>query len=498
MLRPYQEAAVARLRERLLAGVRRIIVYMPTGAGKTVLAAFLTGSARAKGKRVIFAVPALSLIDQTVARFEANGVTEIGVMQGLHELTRFGEPVQVCSIQTLARRKIPDVDLVIIDEAHMQFKFVREWMADPAWANIPFVGLTATPWAKGMAKDWEELLVATTMRELIDLGHLCDFRAFAPAHPNLAGVKTVAGDYDLAQLAVAMDKGQLVADIVSTWLERGENRPTICFCVNRAHANHVQQQFAAMGVSAAYMDAKTKREDRNAIIARFEAGEVRVICNVGVLTTGFDSDVRCIILARPTKSEILYVQMIGRGLRPAEGKQACLILDHSDNTLRLGFVTDIHHDALDDGAPKKKSAAEKKEPLPKECPRCACLRPPKTPVCPSCGFKAEIVSNVEAVAGDLHEITRDRRVKPRDWTMEQKGLFYSELVLHSQLRGYKAGWAYHAYKHRLGVGPPSTLSARPAKAIRAETQSWVRSYAIAKAKARQKSEGVGYGVQGRV
>lgn len=494
MLRDYQEAAIRRLRERLLAGVRRIIMMMPTGAGKTILAAEMSRSARAKGKKVIFAVPALSLIDQTVARFETHGVTEIGVMQALHELTRFGEPVQICSIQTLARRTIPDADLVIIDEAHMQFKFVRDWMARPEWASVPFVGLTATPWAKGMGRDWQELIIATTMRELIALGHLCDFRAFAPAHPDLSGVKTVAGDYEIKALGHAMDKGQLVADIVSTWLERGENRPTICFCVNRAHANHIQQQFAQHGVSAAYMDAHTEREDRNAIIARFEAGAVKVICNVGVLTTGFDSDVRCIILARPTKSEMLYVQMIGRGLRPAPGKDHCLILDHSDNTLRLGFVTDIHHDALDDGTPKKKSAAEKKEPLPKECPRCACLRPPRTPVCPSCGFKAEIVSNVEAVAGDLYELTRDKKVKPRDWTMDQKGLFYAELLLHAHLRGYKSGWAYHAYKHRLGVGPPNTLPSRPAKAIRPETQSWIRSYAIAKAKARAKQEGVGYGV----
>jgi DNA repair protein RadD len=480
-LREYQTQAIERLRSSLGSGKKRPVMQLPTGAGKTVIAAAIIKMARAKGKRVIFAVPALSLIDQTVNRFTQNGIWEIGVMQGDHEMTDRSQPVQVCSVQTLMRRTLPDADLVIVDECHVQFKFIHEWVNKSAWASVPFVGLTATPWAKGMGKIWDDLIIATTVQELIDLGHLSDFKVFAPAHPDLSGVKTVAGDYKLDDLAEAMSKGTLVADVVSTWLEQGQQRPTVCFAVNRVHAKNLQSQFEAAGVKTGYMDAFTPREERAEIVSAFEAGEIKVICNVGVLTTGFDSDVRCIVLARPTKSEMLFVQMIGRGLRPADGKDHCLILDHSDTTIRLGFVTDIHHERLDDGSGKK-AAKERAQPLPKECSKCAFLKPPKVSKCPNCGFKAEAVDQVETVTGDLHELSRDKTIKPKDWTIAQKQRFYSELLGHAHLRGYKSGWAYHAYKARMGVGPSNSLDDQKIILIRAETQAWITHYNIVKAK----------------
>jgi superfamily II DNA or RNA helicase len=485
-LRQYQTDAIASLRQSLAAGHKRPVMQLPTGAGKTIIAADIIRMARKKGSRVIFAVPALSLIDQTVEKFVAAGIWEIAVMQGQHEMTDRSQPVQVCSVQTLMRRTLPDADLVIVDEAHVQFNFIHEWANNSAWAKIPFVGLTATPWAKGMAKVWDDLIIATTMQQLIDMGHLSDFKVYAPAHPDLTGVKTKMGDFEAKGLGEAMDKGALVADIVSTWLERGGGRPTICFCVNRTHAKHIEKQFQEAGVAVDYVDAFTDNADRREVFKRFANGDTKVICNVGVLTTGFDADVRCIILARPTKSEMLYVQMIGRGLRPAEGKDHCLILDHSDTTVRLGFVTDIHHDKLDDGLAKKAKPVEK-EKLPKECPKCAFLRPPKVRVCPSCGFVPEAVSSVESVGGELHELMRDKTIKPKDWTIQQKQFFYSELLGHAFMRGYKTGWAYHAYKSRLGVGPPNTLHSTPELILRPETLAWIKHYNIVKAKQREKA-----------
>lgn len=489
-LREYQDQAIVDLRRSLLAGKKRPVVMAPTGAGKTVIAASIIRMAREKGKKVIFCVPMLSLIDQTVKRFQAHGIWDIGVMQGYHEMTDWRQPVQVCSIQTLMRRKLPEADLVIVDECHVMFKFLGEWVGYDDWKDTPFVGLTATPWAKGMGKIWDDLIIATTTQKLIELGHLSDFKVFAPAHPDLSGVKTVAGDYDLKGLGEAMDKGALVADIVSTWLERGEDRPTICFAVNRVHAKHIQAQFEAAKVPTAYMDAYTKLDERNEIVRDFENGKVKVICNVGVLTTGFDADVRCIILARPTKSQILYVQMIGRGLRTAEGKDHCLILDHSDTTLKLGFVTDIHKTELDDGT-KRSTRKEQSAPLPKECSKCAFLKPPKTRQCPNCGFVAEAVSRVESMNGELYELNRDKTIKAKDWTIEQKQMFYSELLLYAHLRGYKRGWAYHAYRKRMGVGPANVLHEQPTKHLSEKTEAWIRHYHISKAKAREKEQGNG-------
>lgn len=487
-LRDYQSDTIYKLKVSLSTGHKRPCVQAPTGAGKTVIAAAIIKMARDKDKRVMFVVPMLSLIDQTVERFVQNGINEIGVMQGQHEMTDPRQPVQVCSMQTLMRRELPDVDLVIIDEAHVQFKFMRDWLAWEHWKHVPFIGLTATPWARGMGKVWDDLIIATTTSKLIDQKVLSDFKVYAPAHPDLRGVKTVRGDYDERQLASAMDKNTLVADIVSTWISRGENRPTICFAVNRVHAKHIQTQFEEAGIVSAYMDAFTPVEERNKIIRDFGKGLIQIICNVGVLTTGFDADVRCIILARPTKSEILYTQMIGRGLRTVAGKDHCLILDHSDTTLRLGFVTDIHHETLDDGKPKKKEPLVRKESLPKECPKCTFLRPPKVSICPSCGFKAEPVNKIETEIGELYELTRDKKVKAKDWPIKVKQEWYGQLILHAQLRGYKKGWAYHAYRNKFGVGPANTFLETPAEKLTPEVQSWIRHYNIAKAKMREKND----------
>jgi DNA repair protein RadD len=188
---------------------------------------------------------------------------------------------------------------------------------------------------------YQDLIIAATMQDLIDLGYLSKFRVFAPAHPDLKGVRTVAGDYHEGDLGSAMDKRPLVADIVSTWLKLGRGRPTLCFAVNRVHAQHIRDKFEEAGVRAGYVDCFSTPSERIQVRSRFASGEFQVVCNVGVLTMGVDWDARCIILARRTKSEMFFVQIIGRRLRPAADKDHCLILDHSDTTSRLGFVTDF-------------------------------------------------------------------------------------------------------------------------------------------------------------
>jgi len=484
-LREYQQQTIDKLKQSLMAGFKRPVVQAPTGAGKTVIAAAIVNQARSKDKRVLFCVPALSLIDQTVERFRQNGIFDIGVIQGDHDLTDYSQPVQVCSVQTLARRKIPLADLVIVDECHVMFKLYQKWMNWDEWKMVPFVGLTATPWSKGMGSEgmWDNLIVATTTAKLIEEGSLSDFRVYAPAHPDLSGVKTVAGDYELKGLSSAMDQGHLVADIVSTWMEKSEWRPTVCFAVDRLHAKHIEQQFKQHGVPAEYMDAFTSLDKRGEILERFKTGQTKVICNVGVLTTGFDADVRCVILARPTKSEILYTQMIGRGLRPAAGKDHCLILDHSDTTLRLGFVTDIHHEHLDDGSAKR-SVAVKPEKLPKECPQCHFLKPPKMRDCPACGYQPKPKSQVECVEGELYELTRGKEIKNNNYTANDLQTWYSNLILHAKLRGYKPGWAYWAFKDKFKAPPPSWCMNIPAKELSPEIQSWIKHRNIRKAKSK--------------
>ena len=480
-LRPHQTAALDMLKLSLGKGHKRPMVQAPTGFGKTVLAGAIVKGALAKGNRIIFCVPAISLINQTVQSFHREGIHDIGVIQADHEMTNPAMPVQVASIQTLHRRNIPMADVVVIDEAHRWFKFYERWFE--LWNAVPFIGLSATPWTKGLGKHYDDLIIAATTQELIDQGYLSDFRVYAPSHPDLSGVKTRAGDYVEEQLAEVMNENTLVADAVSIWRQKAENRPTLCFCVDRAHAKHMQERFKAAGVPAGYIDAYTEMPERDEIAKKFHAGEIKVVCNVGCLTTGVDWDVRCIVLCRPTKSEILFTQIIGRGLRTAEGKDDCLILDHSDTHLRLGFVTDIHHEELDKGQERKNAKAEPKERLPKECPSCSFLKPAKVHECPACGFKPEKTSAIEAGEGELAELKRKNKTN-REMTPEQKKKFYGELKGYAISKGFKIGWAAHAYKEKFGVFPNFYKDAKALEPT-SDVLGYVRHLNIKRAKSKR-------------
>jgi DNA repair protein RadD len=482
ILRPHQVHLLAEIDQAIAAGDRHLVAQAATGFGKTIVGATIARRNSEQGRRTLFTVPALELINQTVEKFYAEGIRDIGVIQADHDLTNWSRPVQIASVQTLMRRRqMPLADTVIIDEVHKKFDIYETWLSG-AWSHIPVVGLSATPWTKGLGKLFGKLIIGATTQQLIDDKFLSPFRVFAPASPDLKGVRTVAGDYHEGDLSEAMDKDALVADVVSTWQARAEGRPTLCFAVNRVHAKHLQQRFIDAGVNAGYIDCFTEKDERKEIARQFHTGEIKVVCNVGVLTTGIDWDVRCVILARPTKSEILFVQMIGRGLRTADGKADCLILDHSDNHVRLGFVTDITHEALDDGKPRPKAERKAKEKLPKPCPKCTFLKPPKTLACPACGFVP--VPKCDLVSQDGELIELDSRRAAKQSTQEERIIFYGELRNIADQRSYKTGWAAQQYKTKFGSFPPWAWNHRPTCAPSAATLSWVKSRQIAFAKSR--------------
>jgi len=485
VLRDDQAEAIERLRDALRAGRRRVVMQAATGYGKTLVACAIAEAARAKNKRVIFTVPALSLVEQTVSVMQREGLDGIGVMQAHHEMTNWEMPIQVASVQTLMRRNIPPANVVIVDECHRWFDFYGKWFTDPAWQAVPFIGLSATPWTKGLGAYYQELIVAGTTQQMIDKGVLSPFRVFAPSHPDLRGVRTVAGDYHEGELSTAMQKGSLTADVVKTWLDKANGMPTLCFAVDRAHADHLRQRFLEAGVKAEYMDANTKLEERERIRHKFHSGDVEVVCNVGVLTTGIDWDVRCLILARPTKSEILFVQIIGRALRTAEGKQHALILDHSDTHNRLGFVTDIHHDELNDGKTPIKDAAGN-APLPKECPACTFLMAPRIAVCPNCGHTFKRESKVVHAPGELQELG----VKPAPSAKRFPDRVTTSAMLkgYALERGYQPGWAANKYKDLYGVWPRGEPHRAAPRMPSMELRSWIKSTQIRWAAGKRKAE----------
>jgi len=487
-LHPHQVTALDQLKGSIQSGKRRPMLMLPTGAGKTVLAAHIVAGALRKSKRVCFVVPALSLVDQTFERFAENGIdpADMGIIQASHPWKRPNAPVQIATAQTLTRRDRPQVDVVVIDEAHVRHAVYATWMEEAP--DALFIGLSATPWAKGLGKQFDDLIRPTTMAELIAAGFLSPFRVFAPSKPDLCGVKIVAGDYHEGQLEERVSEPRLVADVVKTWLEKANNQPTLCFAVGRNHAKLLADQFAKSGVASAYIDANTPREERERIGKELASGRIKVVVNIGCLTTGVDWDVRCLILARPTKSQSLFVQIIGRALRTAKGKDHALILDHSNTHERLGLVTDIDHDTLHDGTAETSEARKKDEdkvPLPILCQTCTALMPKGSKTCLACGSELPVSAGIKTADGELVEITgkgkkaKAERVKAQLQKMGKQSV-YSQLVYMGQVRCKGPKWADGRYKDIFDVWPRGVMR-EPIPYTRL-LESYIRSRAIAWAK----------------
>jgi len=495
-LRPYQEEALQAIRQTVAQKVYRLVCQAPTGSGKTLVAATIVNGAQRKGNRLTFVVPSISLIDQTVEMFYAEGIRDIGVIQADHPMTDWAKPIQVASIQTIRSRGVyPESAVVVIDECHQLHKEHISWLQHPEWQSVPFIGLSATPWTRGLGRYFQSLLIMSTTKELIELGYLSPFRVYAADHPNLTGVKTVAGDYHEGQLSRVMQDAPLVANVVETWRKLWNKDKTLLFAVDCAHAQMLQERFTDAGISCAYQDAHTSSADRADIKRGFHNGTYKVVANIGTLTTGVDWDVRCLQLARPTKSEMLFVQIIGRCLRTAPGKENALILDHTDTTARLGMVTEIHHERLDDGRMKPKPAFNPKAllpALPKPCPSCAFLIPVGCKKCPECGFERKVQSDVFERDGQLVEISVDGRRKGKTsptmfpYTYEEKRQFYLQLKAYALERAkqgkvYAPGWPKANYRDKFNGEWPawSWEMLPPAPTVGAEVRNFVRSKLMA-------------------
>lgn len=446
-LRPHQERAIALVKQSLGRGNRRVILQAAVGFGKTLVSARIIEGALAKGNRVIFTAPMVTLINQTVDRLANEGIHDVGVMQANHPLTNPMAAVQVASAQTLARREVPPAALIIVDEAHVRSAVVERLMAERP--DVFFVGLSATPWSKGLGLHWQDVVQPITMRELIEQGYLSQYRALAPDVPDLTGVRTVAGDYAEDALAKVMGEAQLMGHAVETWLEHGEDRPTLVFCVNRAHAADMHAAFMRAGVASAYVDGETDSVERRLIFRQFERGEVRVICSVRTMTTGVDLAVSCIVDAAPTKSEMLHVQKLGRGMRVNPGTEDLVILDHAGNLLRLGMPDEIVHTTLDATDKGKQQTRAKAERLPKPCSGCGNLFTGR--VCPACGHERIPQAGVETADGRLVEIGGGG--SKRKHTMADKQAWYSALLTIRRERGRSSGWVSHTYRDKFGVWP---------------------------------------------
>lgn len=461
-LRDYQIDAVGRIRQQLLRGRRRVLAVAPTGAGKTLMFCLgIISPSVERGKRAWIVVPRRQLVGQTSQKLDDIGVTDHGVLQGNHWRTRYKATVQVCSKDTLARRmekiKLPTPDLIVWDEAH---HLTDDNSYGELLARFPeavHIGFTATPCrldGRGLGSVFEEMIQVTTINELIARGYLVPPRVFAAATADLSGVKTQHGDYNQKQLGERMSGSRILGDIVQEWLKHGEGRPTVGFAVNVEHSQRLVAMFKEVGVAAAHIDADTPQEQRDVMIAHLDHGRIKILFSVGVFTEGFDlPSVGCVIFARPSMSLSLYIQMAGRGLRPAKGiaqpGENCIFLDHAGLTHRHGFVTEDREWSLADGA-----RPEKKEKRLFSCTGCAAELRNWPPFCPLCGARLREEDREQAEL-PLPDSTPLKEITEADLqaSVEERQEAYRQLEEEAYLFNREAWWPGWKFKQRFKVYP---------------------------------------------
>lgn len=474
----FQSESVEALRANIRAQVKNLILSAATGSGKTVIAAHLLKECYQKTRRAIFVADRVSLIDQTSAVLDSYGIPH-GVIQSQHWRFRPWERIQVASAATLERRSWPaDTDLIIVDECHAVRKNVTDRIAKRDCVTI---GLTATPFSKGLGKHYDAVVTVTTTNKLIAQGILAPFRIFAASEPDMKGAKVVAGEWtDEEASKRAMP---IVGDCVSEYLRHGGEKKFIAFGVDVAHCEEMQRQFLAAGVQCALYTYRTGEEERREMVNEFRKPDsyIRGLVSVSALSKGFDvADVEVIIMARPLKNSFAeHIQILGRGLRSHPEKRVCTILDHAGNCLRFWDQMQEFFEngasTLDDGKRKEKAKKEPSEKTAIKCPKCFAVHMP-APCCPSCGFSLPKQSRVIHEAGELVALTGDA-------SKGDKQDVYSQLLHIVTERGYKEGWAAHKFKERFGVWPRG-LEDVP-KAPTSTLLNWIRSRQIAYSKSKK-------------
>ena len=373
----------------------------PTGSGKTIIASEVIKRAAAARKNVLFVAHRNELLTQARDKLKTFGIDAGIIKAGRDKDARPQAAVQVAGIQTLHARavraksmELPPADVVFIDEAHHVRARTYQTIVD-AYPNAIIIGLTATPCrgdGRGLGNVFEAMIECPQIGELINLEHLVKFKIFAPPAPDLRGVEVAStGDYVISQLSDRMDTDQLVGDIVEHWLKHSQRRRTVIFAVDVKHSAHIVEELRKSEVRAEHVDGSTPQDERDAVIGRLASGETEVVCNCMIFTEGFDlPDIGCIVLARPTRSLGLYRQMIGRGLRPAEGKSDVIILDHSGGVYRHGRPDDaidwtLHQDKRASNPAHEARLAEHRDPF-CECTACGHLRM-RGMACDNCGWE---------------------------------------------------------------------------------------------------------------
>ncbi len=454
-LRPYQHQLISEIYQEIRAGNKRIVAFAPTGSGKTVISAQIAQHAVSKDKYVLFIVHRDILVHQTALKLLAFGINPGFIKSGWPEDRNAF--VQIASVQTMAKRnwwQNFSANVVILDEVHLlAYTKIVQQMMFTIHPQAVYLGFTATPWrtkkCESLGDFFQALVSAPLPKDLIDAGFLVKPSYFSLSIADLKSVgTTVSGNFDEAQLALACDRPELIAQTVLDWHKLARLRRTIAFAVNVAHARHLASAFTASGVSATFIDGSVPPKCANQIYHQLATAEIQVLCSCMKLVEGFDVPaVEAVLLCRPTHSRSLHFQMLGRGLRqsPETGKTDCIIIDQVGNVQRHGFVEDVREVSL---APSQSPESEEgpKKICPPEHGGCAAIIYGFQMRCTQCGYIFPRPKKVYLVP-QLEQLLSQEDIERYE--------FYRQILKQAYEKNFDPGSSAHTFRSKFGHWPPN-------------------------------------------
>lgn len=448
-LRDYQIQGRVAIREAYQQGHRRVLYVLPTGGGKTVTFCDMAVSAVERGRRVFVGAHRQEIVRQISTKLEGH---EHGMVCAGTRPAPFIS-LQVGMIQTLSKRldKYMEFDFIIIDEAHhtTASTYMKILEAYP-FAHV--LGVTATPCrtdGTGLRDaGFSAMVLGPTVAELTARGYLTPAKVYAPPGIDTSGVKRTGGDYNKKALAAVADRPKITGDAIAHYRQFCDGQPAIAFCVSVEHAEHVAAEFCAAGYRAASIDGRMKPAERLELVAALGDGRLHVLTSCEILGEGVDVPVVvCGIMLRPTQSLSLWIQQMGRTLRPAPGKTHAVILDHAGNTARHGLPTTPRAWSLDSERQTRKKPADPDDISVRICTECFMAHESR-PVCPYCGYIYPLQPRVvEQVDGDL--ILLDEAYEKAGRRLEERRCeSLADWQALAAERGYKPGWALRRWQLR--------------------------------------------------
>jgi superfamily II DNA or RNA helicase len=468
-LRPYQTELKDEIRSNFAAGNRAVVLCSPTGSGKTVTFADIAFDTVKNGKSVIVVVDRKELIDQSVNKLKEYGLKPEIITGGVKWID-YKKNCFVATVQTLKNRKFPFVDLVIIDEAHKQiFDEVAKTYVD---RGSFVIGATATPLRKGnkttqLGSIYKSMVQSVNISDLISDGFLCPARTKG-VEIDVDDVKQKAGDYDSNQLFQAYDKPFLYDGLIDKYNEFSKGKKTIIFNINVQHSIKTKNAFLAAGYDCRHVDGTTPKNEREAALRWFKHTPGAILCNVDILTTGYDEpSIETVVVNRRTKSVPLWLQMCGRGSRTFKNKKEFIIIDMGGNVTELGHWERERSFSLWHKVSNKAGIAPQKQ-----CPEglieikengdfievsrddmdfkqlkkfgCGDFVHASAPLCPKCGFvfpKSEMML-IDSTFSEIGETAIPERLKKPIAEMS-----FRDLVDFQELKGFKKHWIFHNIEH---------------------------------------------------